>query len=184
MNAVQKGLLMASICSSTLAVAQAPAQSTCDANLSFPAKVYDSAGLEKLSEAEQKLLLDWIRQLNCEAIAVEHQPGSSAAAVSAKEAGTKEQKQDPTAEIENFGIPMPAHDNTKTLQAAVKEPFRGWSGKTVFYLDNGQVWKQRVSGKYTYGGDDNRVEISQNRWGFFEMRLVAADRSVGVSRVK
>jgi hypothetical protein len=93
----------------------------------------------------------------------------------------------PAAEDENFGFPDPipeTSDESNQLHARVVGKFRGWSGKTVFTLDNGQVWRQRVSGRYTYTGDDTRVVISQNRFGFYDMRLVVADRSVGVSRVK
>jgi hypothetical protein len=92
-----------------------------------------------------------------------------------------------TAELEkNFGLPEPPDEAEAAyqLRASVLEPFRGWSGKTVFYLDNGQIWKQRTSGRHTYTGDDNRVVIGQNRMGFFEMRLIAVDRSVGVKRLK
>ena len=93
----------------------------------------------------------------------------------------------PAAEDENFGFPEPPVDpleDRDALHAKILPPFRGWSGKTVFKLDNGQVWKQRTSSRHTYTGDDTRVVISKNSWGFFEMRLVAADRSVGVKRVK
>jgi len=86
-----------------------------------------------------------------------------------------------------FGFPKPpvdSEENRPELHAKVLPPFRGWSGKTVFKLDNGQVWKQRSSGRHTYTGDDTRIVISQNRMGFYEMRLLAADRSVGVKRVK
>jgi hypothetical protein len=92
-----------------------------------------------------------------------------------------------TAALEkNFGLPEPVDELEAAyqLQASVKEPFRGWSGKTVFYLDNGQIWKQRISGRHTYTGDDNRVVISQNQMGFYEMRLLAVDRAVGVKRLK
>ena len=43
---------------------------------------------------------------------------------------------------------------------------------------------QRSSGRHTYTGDDNRVVISKNAMGFYEMRLLDADRSVGVKRIK
>ena len=86
-----------------------------------------------------------------------------------------------------FGLPRPPVDpeeDRAELHASVLPPFRGWKGKTVFKLDNGQVWKQRSSGRHTYTGDDTRVVISQNSMGFYEMRLLAADRSVGVKRIK
>lgn len=92
-----------------------------------------------------------------------------------------------TAALEkNFGLPDPIDEAEAAyqLRANVQEPFRGWSGKTLFYLDNGQVWKQRTTGRHTYTGDDNRVVISQNQMGFFEMRLIAVDRAVGVKRLK
>lgn len=115
-------------------------------------------------------------------------PAPAPAAVPAAEPTIAASKQASAATEEaNFGLPEPRVENPEErfqLHATVKEPFRGWSGKTLFYLDNGQVWKQRTSGRHTYTGDDNRVVISQNRFGFFEMRLLAVDRSVGVKRVK
>ena len=86
-----------------------------------------------------------------------------------------------------FGLPAPPlepEEDRAELHASVLPPFRGWNGKTVFKLDNGQVWKQRSSGRHTYTGTDTRVVISQNRMGFFEMRLLSVDRSVGVKRVR
>lgn len=119
------------------------------------------------------------QQLESGAIALETPPASASQA--SKEASAT------TAELEkNFGLPEPPDEREAAYQlhASVLEPFRGWSGKTVFYLDNGQVWKQRSTGRHTYTGDDNRVVISQNRMGFFEMRLIAVDRSIGVKRLK
>ncbi|MCP5163513.1 MAG: hypothetical protein H6990_00420 [Pseudomonadales bacterium] len=91
-----------------------------------------------------------------------------------------------TAIEESFGLPEPVDPERAAYQlhATIEEPFRGWSGKTIFYLDNGQVWKQRSKGQQTYTGSDNRVVISQNRFGFYEMRLIDADRSVGVKRIR
>ena len=53
-------------------------------------------------------------------------------------------------------------------QSAVSEPFEamiqgrfsGWSGKTVFPLDNGQVWKQRAGNVYSHN-DDYRVRLEE-----------------------
>lgn len=61
--------------------------------------------------------------------------------------------------------------------------FRGWSGDTVFYLENGQVWRQRLDGRYVYKGPPNpEVRISRNLLGFFKLTLVAEGRGVGVSQ--
>jgi len=121
------------------------------------------------------------------------QPTAAAVAIASPPVATPEAESaektepSPAASDENFGFPEPpveSREASSGLHATVVEPFRGWSGKTIFYLDNGQVWKQRTSGRHTYSGDDNRVIITKNRMGFYELRLLAADRAVGVKRVK
>lgn len=93
----------------------------------------------------------------------------------------------PATEDKNFGFPEPPpepEESARQLHARIVSPFRGWSGKTVFQLDNGQVWRQRSSGRHTYTGEDTRVVISKNSWGFYEMRLLDTNRSIGVKRVR
>jgi hypothetical protein len=114
-------------------------------------------------------------------------PTQAVAVAPAVSAQASNEEQAASAALEkNFGLPDPQDEAEAAYQlhASVKEPFRGWSGKTVFYLDNGQIWKQRTPGRHTYTGDDNQVVISENRMGFYEMRLIAVDRSIGVKRLK
>jgi hypothetical protein len=104
-----------------------------------------------------------------------------------KQVAVQQQQPIPAAQDKNFGFPEPPPEpgeDENVLHAKIVPPFRGWSGKTVFRLDNGQVWKQRHSGRHTYSGDDTRVIISKNRLGLYEMRLLDVDRAVGVRRVK
>jgi len=62
--------------------------------------------------------------------------------------------------------------------------FSGWSGTTVFRLANGQVWKQRLQGRYRYEGPPNpEVKIDRNWLGFYRLTVVETGRSVGVSPV-
>lgn len=70
------------------------------------------------------------------------------------------------------------------VTASIKPPFKGWTGDTVFYLDNGQIWKQRVDGRYQYSGDDTRVSITKGFFGNYNMKLLSAGKSIGVKRVK
>ncbi len=70
------------------------------------------------------------------------------------------------------------------IRARIVQPFAGWTGDTRFVLDNGQVWAQRLDGRYHYGGEDTDVVIRKNFFGFYTMTLVATGRSVGVSRVE
>lgn len=62
--------------------------------------------------------------------------------------------------------------------------FHGWDGNTTFTLDNGEVWKQRLSGRYAVKLENPEVEISKNLLGFYELKVVKTGRKVGVSRIK
>lgn len=62
--------------------------------------------------------------------------------------------------------------------------FSGWTGKTVFHLDNGEIWKQRLESRYAISLDNPEVEIKKNLLGFYEMKILKTGRRVGVSRVK
>jgi hypothetical protein len=70
------------------------------------------------------------------------------------------------------------------IEARIVPPFAGWDGQTVFRLDNGQVWRQRIKGRYRFDGDDTRVVITRNLLGFYNMTLVGPGRSVGVEPVR
>ncbi|QFU74244.1 hypothetical protein EY643_00485 [Halioglobus maricola] len=71
-----------------------------------------------------------------------------------------------------------------SIESSIKPPFKGWSTKTYFYLENGQVWQQRTAGRYYYTGEDTSVRITKNSLGFYEMELLAPGKSVDVKRVK
>jgi len=62
--------------------------------------------------------------------------------------------------------------------------FTGWTGDTVFALDNGEVWKQRLPGRYAISLENPEVEITRNLLGFFELKVVKTGSKIAVSRVK
>ncbi|EAQ96410.1 hypothetical protein [Congregibacter litoralis] len=70
------------------------------------------------------------------------------------------------------------------VRSRIVGDFSGWTGKTIFRLENGQVWKQRLSGRYPYRGPANPEVIINKNWaGFFKMTLVDVDKSIGVTQV-
>ncbi|PLW70801.1 hypothetical protein [Pseudohalioglobus lutimaris] len=117
---------------------------------------FKAAGLDKLSEAERTALNAWLLHYT------------------ATEAPTMLITNEDVKEVEAKHV----------IQANVKPPFKGWDGNTVFYLDNGQVWRQRLNGRVVYQGEDTAVEIKKNFLGFYKLYHVASGRSIGVSRVK
>ena len=70
------------------------------------------------------------------------------------------------------------------MEARIMPPFTGWTGQTLFRLDNGQVWQQRIKGRYMFSGDDTRVVITRNALGFYNLKLESTGRSVGVEPVR
>lgn len=69
------------------------------------------------------------------------------------------------------------------LVSAIDGNFEGWSGSTIFRLKNGQIWQQRLSGKWKYNKQSPGVRIKKNFFGYFVMR-VDDRKSIGVKRIK
>ena len=72
---------------------------------------------------------------------------------------------------------------SEPFEAVIQGRFSGWSGKTVFPLDNGQVWRQRHGGRYRHTDDDQRVRIYKNLLGMWQMKVLSTGRSVPVRRI-
>ena len=70
------------------------------------------------------------------------------------------------------------------FEAMIKGRFSGWSGSTVFALDNGQIWRQRAGNVYRHKGTDYRVRLERNWFGGWEMTMVTSGKTVLVTRVK
>lgn len=70
------------------------------------------------------------------------------------------------------------------IEAEIVGEFNGWNGDTVFHLDNGQVWKQRLRGRNSASAESPEIVISKNWMGFYRLTVVSSGRSVGVKRIK
>lgn len=68
--------------------------------------------------------------------------------------------------------------------SVIQQPFKGWSGDTIFHLENGQIWQQRQAGNYPYRGSSPEVRITKNFMGFYKMELVENGKAVAVKRLK
>lgn len=117
---------------------------------------FSAAGLDKLSAEERQALDSWLIKFT------------------ATEAPGLLQTNENVQKVQDAHV----------IEARVKQPFTGWDGNTVFYLDNGQVWRQRLAGRVVYKGEDSAVEIKKNFLGFYKLHHLASGRSVGVTRIK
>lgn len=71
-----------------------------------------------------------------------------------------------------------------TINSRIAGEFNGWTGKTLFRLENGQVWEQRRGRRWKITLDNPEVRITQNFMGAYEMEVVSEGRSIGVRRIR
>jgi len=121
---------------------------------------YAAAGLEKLDDAEIDALNRWLLRF------------------SVREAPEVRRSKDETVQAEV------AKAEEEGIRTRIVGEFRGWSGDTVFRLENGQVWRQRLPGRWFYRADSPEVVLKKNAVGYWVLRIVAADRGVGVTRLE
>ena len=117
---------------------------------------FSASGLDKLSPAEIKALNQWL---------IRYTAGEAQVLISTDE------------EVKEA-------DRNQEILSSIKQPFRGWSGNTVFRLENGQVWRQRRRGNYFHDSSDTRVSISKNYMGFYKMTILDSGKAVQVERLE
>ena len=120
------------------------------------AEQFEAAGLHRLTPAEREALDRWLLSYTAEE----------------------------APEMLRSNPEVRAAEESIRIEANINQPFNGWTGDTIFYLDNGQVWRQRLKGHYFHRGDDTTVVIEKNQLGYFKMTVVASDKSVGVTRIR
>lgn len=120
---------------------------------------YQAAGLRKLDAEEIEALNRWLVRYTAK----------EAPVVRTSSTAVREEVRKVDAEV---------------IRSRIVGEFQGWSGKTVFPLENGQVWRQRRGGSWHYRATNPEVEIRQNMLGFWDLHVLEADRAIGVKRVK
>ena len=125
-------------------------------NKLMSAAEFDAAGLGKLSAEELAALDDWLLRYT---------------------AGEADMLQRTNEEVREAAEEV-------RIVSRLQPPFAGWDGKTLFQLENGQVWRQRQPGRYRHTGDDLEVTIRRNVFGFHVLTMTSSGRSVGVEFVR
>jgi len=111
--------------------------------------------------------------------------GAATAGETAASAGAIPEAAGSQAPEDAFGKPQKTpSDVLDSISANVVGGFTGWSGDTIFELDNGQVWKQTGMGRYEYSGKDRKVVIERALFGSFMLSPEGLNRSVRVQRVE
>jgi len=168
----------------------------------------EAAGLNKLSAEEQRYLEAWLRQrLAVEGSTQLSNPtpspmvASPDAEQSVEAAGSDTSDAAMEAEIERrvaieveAAISKAKEDEeaeeaareaalNEPFEAEIVGPFSGWTGKTVFTLSNGQVWRQRNGSDYRHTAQGQTVAVKKNFMGYWTLTVLSSGRTVGVRRI-
>lgn len=122
---------------------------------------FEASGLGKLNDAERAHLSQWLERYREGALVgpeVNRPPSE----------WTEEEKK---------------AERSFQIVAKVVPSFRGWSGKTTFRLDNGQVWQQRMRDRLRYTGANSEIVITKNALGGYVLEHPETGRSVLVKRI-
>jgi len=120
---------------------------------------FHQAGLDRLTPEELKYLNDWL-----------HAHASATTTV-----------------ITPSGAPAfyPKEEDRVVVESRIDGKFRGWRGKTVFKLENGQEWTQDESGSFDNGTYDHpKVKIKPMLVGSWLMYVEPCGCDVRVTRTK
>ena len=150
------------------------------------------SGLDSLSAEQRKFLNNWLQQrYGPDATNMREETDSSTdTAVQLSEQSSQEKvieaevERRVAKELATRKQPAKAAVNNGPFEATLVGDFTGWRGKTVFRLDNGQIWRQRSSSQYRHRGSDQRVKFDKNWMGGWEMTVVSSGKSVLVSKVR
>ena len=150
------------------------------------------SGVDSLTAEQRKFLNSWLQQrYGPDTTNMREAAGSSAdTTVQLSSQSTKEKvieaevERRVAQELATRKQSAKAATSDGPFEATLVGDFTGWRGKTVFRLDNGQVWRQRSSSQYRHRGSDQRVKFDKNWMGGWEMTVVSSGKSVLVSKVK
>ena len=129
----------------------------------MPAEDYEAAGLEKLSEDERERLDEFIRKY----VSTTSEKVAGKAVTEAVDEAVKRQEAAPP----------------QIIQSRIVGPFTGYTGRTTFTLENGQVWAQaqRDTGAFKKI-DSPPVLILKDKVGY--RMYVAGGSDIRVQRIK
>ncbi len=140
-------------------------------------ETFRASGLHRLSPAELDRLERWLdRDPESRSPAA-----SEAAAVPPVPAPSASSK--PPLAIGDDQLAPEAVPLATRIRTRIRGEFEGWSGKTLFRLENGQIWRQRIGGRYRLRRTEPEVEVFKGRFGYY-LKLLETGRQVGVRRVK
>ncbi len=72
----------------------------------------------------------------------------------------------------------------KLIESRYVGEFTGWTGKTVFKLENGQVWQQAESGRMSWKASNPMITIKRGFMGSYQLAVEGVNKKVRVKRIE
>lgn len=149
---------------------------------------FEKSGLKQLSKKELEHLNAWLRRnLELADLPPEAQVTSIVAPPEPAPAPAPASTQaDPrTTKEEAAGFENQRERSRQKFTSRLVGSFSGWSGKTTFKLENGQVWRQARSGSYRHRTLTNpAVTLVPKALNTWSLEIEGLNRSVRVKRIK
>ncbi len=168
-NLVQTVALTAAVLLSTTAVAQ---QGFSSIEERMTGKEFTAAGLEKLTPEQLESLNNWLR-------------AHSVATLENASGGSMGGNVGAVTDARGFENQAASGISDEDIVSAIKGEFSGWTGKTVFELENGMVWKQDEAGTFYMPKTTGAVAVIDkgilNTWN---LNIEGYNKTVRVVRVK
>ena len=185
-----QAFVLLSLCTATSSIA-APTFESLDKAMTADERV--KSGIDSLTVQQREFLNSWLKARYGEPAQVEaSEPDTAIVRTPATSVTAEAEAQAIETEVERrvaakLAATQTGKDSPKgdmPLEARLVGDFKGWTGKTVFRLDNGQVWRQRSASTYRHKGSDMRVRFEQNWMGGWEMEVLSSGKSVLVKKVR
>ncbi len=84
---------------------------------------------------------------------------------------------------DNFGKDT-SGDGPKKVKSRVVGEFTGWDGKTIFRLENGQVWQQAEQGRMSWRAENPEVTVSRGLFGVYRLSVKGVNKKIKVKRIE
>lgn len=181
--------VLLSLCTATSSIA-APTFESLDKAMTADERV--KSGIDSLTAQQREFLNSWLKARYGEPAHIEASESDTAILSRPTTAVPQTAAQAIETEVERrvaakLAATQTGKDGPKDdipLEARLVGDFKGWTGKTVFKLDNGQVWRQRSASTYRHKGADTRVKFEQNWMGGWEMEVLSTGKSVLVKKLR
>ncbi|MCC5887523.1 MAG: hypothetical protein JJT88_13905 [Gammaproteobacteria bacterium] len=148
---------------------------------------FKAAGLERLSPSERAKLRAWVERYAETGAPRDYKPprASSMDELRGEHAPLLSVAPDLRSQSETAqDIQHGSQEKRSEVRSRIVGTFNGWSGNTIFELENGQIWQQRHPARLEFHGHAPEVILRRNFMGFYSMEVPVTGRSVLVRQIR